>query len=117
MQNPATERLHQPCFLGNPDEVVRIQQSIFGMAPAHQRLHSAQPKRLCIEHWLIVQLELVARQRRTQFIHELIARQRASPHLLFEELEAVSALGLDAVERKVRLVQQPGRRYAIDGRQ
>src|SRR5205807_5108254 len=62
-QDPLAERNDQSAFLRQRDELVGGYEAALGMAPANQRLDAASLELACIDDRLVVQLELIARDR------------------------------------------------------
>ena len=106
LQDPGAERHDQPGVLGERDEAVGRDQPLGRVPPADQRLGAARLARRHVDHRLIVDLELLARQRVAQLVLQAVARVDLRGHLRIEEVEAVAAGRFGAIEREVGLLQQ-----------
>src|SRR5215475_9571825 len=84
-QNPLAERNDQSAFLRQRDELVGVYEAALGMAPAHQRFDAASVELTRIDDRLVVQFELVARDRPAHVVLELAALARGRLHGRLEQ--------------------------------
>lgn len=79
------------------------------MIPAQQGLERVDVVGLQDDEGLIVQLELLARERPAQVHFQLAADLHAGIHLGLEEAEGSASVGLGVVKRHIRVAQNLGR--------
>ncbi len=87
------------------------------MIPAHQRLEGDRPLARDVDDGLVMNLELLAAQRRAQIELEHAPRLGAGVHAGLEESIGAAAVGLGAVEREVGVLQKLIRIVAVVGRE
>ena len=105
-QGPVAELLDKLGFLGNRDEQRRRDEATGRMLPAHQRLDADDGSAREIHLRLVMQLELLLRERRAQRVLKLDAVERLARHVGGIELEGVAARLLDAVRGRIGVAQQ-----------
>src|ERR1700677_1199948 len=92
-QHPLPQAHYQAGFLGSPEELLRW-HLLPGAPPAHQRLGSDHPGRRQVHHRLVLERELVVRDRLLQVADQLDATDRVRVHVLLVYLDPVPALVL-----------------------
>ena len=116
LQHPGANFRDQPGLVGKRNEIVRLQQAHFRMAPAHQRFHAGQRTRDDIEIGLVLEQQFVPRHGFAQraLEHQLRACQRA--HFARVELVVVAPQALRPEHRRFGVYQQFGHIIAIPRR-
>ena len=94
-----------PFCSASGDERVGWDQPARGMLPAGERLES-EDLAVDLGLRLIVQDELVVRDRRAQIVLQRVALAQAPVHVGVEEADHVAAVGLGAVERGIGVGEQ-----------
>ncbi len=115
VQRPAADRDDQTRFFGNFYEALRLHHALARQPPAQQRLGRDHAAARDIHAWLVIQLQLIARQRITQLVLNAHARQHGATELGREELQVVASVALGAVHRRVGIAQQRIGRIAVAG--
>ena len=112
-QHPFADGVDEPAFLGERDEVLGHDHAALRMPPADQRFGAVEVVGRGIDLRLVVQLELLLRQRVVQIALELDALARVRVHAGLEALHVVAAALLGAVHRRIGVRDQAVRRRAI----
>src|SRR5271166_766532 len=105
-QNPFADRVDQASLLRQGDEVAWCDHSSFWVSPTHERLGGCDFSGLDVDNGMIVNFELLVRQRVAQIDLEGLARARLGAHSLFEKTERVAPLRLGLVEGQVGTLHQ-----------
>src|SRR5258705_6452795 len=105
-QNPAPQLHDLPALLGDRYELVRRQDSGFGMPPANQRLHAEQAARAEIDDGLIFEEELLLGEGAADVRLETQPLVQHILHLRLEDRVAVLACGLGMVHGYVSITEQ-----------
>ena len=87
------------------------------MPPADQRLNAGNFVRLDVDDRMVMQLELIVRQRIAQIVLIGAAPAGLNAHRIVEKAVGVAALGLGSVQREVGILHQLVDSRAMLGRQ
>src|SRR3954471_7545244 len=105
-QDPFAERNDQSALLRQRYELVRGNETALGMAPADQRFDAASIERVGIDDRLVMQLELITRDRPAHVILELAALARRRLHSGLEQTVAVASERFGPVEGEIGILEQ-----------
>ena len=95
------ERADQAVALGDRDEHRRADHAALRVVPAHQRFGAGDLAARRVDLGLVVELELVARQRQAQVAQQLDLFARVAEHARLEEREGRAAVALGVARRRV----------------
>src|SRR3984893_3179957 len=106
LQDPSSERQHQPARFRKRQELLRREKASRRMMPAHKRLHAAYATRPGIDYRLIMQFEFVLRYRLAQLVFHRLLCVCSLGQFGLEYAEIISSVGLRRIERKIRPFQE-----------
>src|SRR5262249_32884173 len=115
-QDPFADRDDEADLFGDRNETIWPEQPAVRMIPAYQRLDAADLSALHVDHGLVVQDELLLRQRFAQIDLQLAAQPRLGVHLGLVEL-VPEPPRLRAIERQVRVLQKLDLARSVLGRE